>query len=251
MPYGLYISAEGAHAQSKRLEVLANNLANADTVGFKRDLAVFQSRLAEAAQRGLDAPGSGSENDLGGGVLLSGTLTDFSTGPLKQTGVETDMAIDGDAFFVVQKGDTNYLTRADNFMLDPNGQLVTQSGDPVLSDSLGPIVIPPEEGPWAFTPEGGIAQAGNVTLLALVRPQSPGDLVKVGENLFAPLAAPEPLDITERRVHDGYLEQSGVRPTLEMMELIETSRAYEANVNMIRNQDQTMGTLVSRVLKEA
>ena len=70
MPYGFYISAEGAHAQAKRLEILANNLANVDTAGFKRELAVFRARNAEATQRGEDVRGSGSLNDLGGGVLV-------------------------------------------------------------------------------------------------------------------------------------------------------------------------------------
>ncbi len=69
MPYGLYISAEGALAQSQRMEVIANNLANLDTPGFKRELAVFQARYAEAIEQGRDYPGSGSINDVGGGVM--------------------------------------------------------------------------------------------------------------------------------------------------------------------------------------
>ena len=251
MPYGLYLSAEGAQVQSKRLEVLANNLANVDTPGFKRDVAVFQARLAEATQRGLDVPGSKSENDLGGGVSLDATLTDFAPGPLRQTGIATDIAIDGDAFFVVRKGNTDHLTRAGNFMINPAGQLVTQTGDPVLGEDGGPLLISPEAGPWTITPDGAIAQAGDVTRLALVRPASPGDLVKVGENAYRPLAPPHALEPGERRVLPGYLEASGVKPTLEMMELIEASRAYESNINMIRNHDQMMGTLISRVLKEA
>ena len=86
MPYGLYISAEGAYAQNKRMEVLANNLANAATTAFKRDQPIFQARLAEATARGLDFPGSRSINDLGGGVEVLGTVTDFSQGALEATG---------------------------------------------------------------------------------------------------------------------------------------------------------------------
>jgi flagellar basal-body rod protein FlgF/flagellar basal-body rod protein FlgG len=73
MPYGLYLSADGAHSQAKRLEVVANNLANVDTVGFKRELAIFQAREAEATRRGEDYFGSGSVNDVGGGVDRSRT----------------------------------------------------------------------------------------------------------------------------------------------------------------------------------
>jgi flagellar basal-body rod protein FlgF/flagellar basal-body rod protein FlgG len=250
MPYGLYLSAEGAHAQSKRLEVVANNMANVDTPGFKRDLAVFQARLAEATQRGLDHPGSGTINDLGGGIEVRQSKTDFSPGTLRRTGFDKDMAIDGDGFFVVQKDAKNYLTRAGNFMVNAANQLVTQSGHRVQSDSGAPVLIDPEAGPWQLTPDGAVVQAGTATNLAIVRPRSPGDLAKVGENMFQPLAPTQPVEPTERHVLSGYLEGSTVRPTLEMMELIEASRGFEANTNMIHHQDQIMGTLINRILKE-
>ena len=115
MPYGMYLSTEGAIAQAKRLEVISNNLANVQTVGFKRDLALFQARLAEATERGQDQPGSGSINDLGGGISVKATATDYRPGPVRKTDLPTDVAIDGPGFFLVRRGDTNYLTRAGNF----------------------------------------------------------------------------------------------------------------------------------------
>jgi flagellar basal-body rod protein FlgF len=251
MPYGLYISAEGAQAQSKRLEVLANNLANVDTPGFKRDLAIFQARYAEETKRGLDYPGSRSINDVGGGIWVRGTATDFAPGSTKRTGIPTDMTINGDGFFVVRKGNRDLLTRAGNFQLNANGRLVTQDGDPVLDDSNSPIDIDPEAGPWQLTPDGGIAQDGAVTYLNLVRPRSMGDLAKVGDNLFASLAPLQQVESENRQIAAGFLEMSDVKPTLEMMDLIEASRGFEANVNMIRNQDQMIGALVNRVLKPA
>ena len=111
MSYGLYLSADGAYAQTRRLEVVANNVANADTVGFKRELAVFQARYAEQTARGYDSPGSGSINDMGGGVMVAQTKTDFSAGPTKRTNGPTDLAIDGEGFLMVKKGDQQYLTR--------------------------------------------------------------------------------------------------------------------------------------------
>ena len=249
MPYGLYISAEGAQAQSKRLEVISNNLANVDTASFKRDLTTLQARHAEATERGLDSPGSGSINDLGGGVSIFGTQTEFGTGPLKKTGVETDLAIQGDGFFVVSKDGQNYLTRAGNFMLNPQGMLTTDQGHAVLNESGQPINIDPTLGPWSVNDAGGIVQAGAVNNLALVEPQSLGDLVKVGNNTFSPLADTVPVQPGRRQVSAGYLEQSGVQATTEMMEMIEASRAFEANVNLIRNQDQMLGTLIGRVLR--
>lgn len=249
MPYGLYISAEGAHAQTKRLEAIANNLANVDTVGFKRELAILQARYAEDTQRGRDYPGSGSVNDLGGGIWVRETKTDFSAGPLKRTEVPTDFAVDGDGFFVVQKGDEEYLTRAGNFRLTERGELVTTHGYPVLNDNGNPIVIDRANGPWELTPTGLIRQRGVVQQVALVEPKSLGDLAKAGENLFRPLADTERVPAAKRRVVNGYLEQSQVQPTMEMIDLIEASRAVEANLNMMQTQDQMLSGLVSRLLR--
>src|SRR5438876_7870103 len=171
MPYGLYISAEGAYAQSKRLEALANNMANVDTTGFKRDLAIFQARYSEEIERGSDSPGSRSVNDLAGGVVVRETKTDFSPGAMKRTGIPTDMAVGGDGFFMVRRPDGDYLTRAGNFMMTAAGRLVTQNNDPVLSDSGSPIEIDPEQPDWQLTSTGAIVQDGNPQNLALVQPQ--------------------------------------------------------------------------------
>jgi flagellar basal-body rod protein FlgF len=250
MPYGLYISAEGAHAQTKRMEVLANNLANVDTPGFKRELTMCQARLAEETLRGNDRPGSGSVNDVGGGVWVAGTETDHSQGTLKRTGLPTDMAINGDGFFVVDQKGQSFLTRAGNFAVNAEGILVNQAGDPVMSDEGTPIEINPFT-PWRVSPEGAIEQDGGKTMLAIVQPNGPGDLIKHGENFFRSLVEPQPVPPETREVRQGYLEMSGVRPTLEMLELIETSRAFEMNVGMIRNHDQMLGALVNRVMRQA
>jgi flagellar basal-body rod protein FlgF len=249
VPYGLYLSAEGAHAQTVRMETLANNLANIDTVAFKRDQALFQARLAEAMEQGIDDPGSGSINDLGGGVAVLGTVTDYSQAALKMTKAATDFAINGGGFFVVQRGNQQLLTRAGNFQVDIAGQLINADGLPVISDLNAPIVLDPEA-PWMATPDGGFAQNGDVYNMAMVRPRSLGDLVKVGDNLYRPLAPPIPIEPENRQVKQGFLESSNVSPTGEMVELIETSRAIEANIAMIRNQDELLNDLISQVLKE-
>lgn len=251
MPYGMYLSAEGAQVQSTRLEVLANNLANVDTPGFKRDVATFRARFAEAIEQGLDTAGSGSINDIGGGVLMSDVRTDYSPGTLQHTGIATDFAIDGDAFFAVRKDGETLLTRAGNFRFTADGQLVSQQGFPVLDEGGAPIVIDPNQGPWHVDGKGTLTQAGAAVPLALLQTASPGDLAKAGENLFRPLSAPQPVDPALRSVRQGYVEGSGVNPTAEMMELIETTRAFEANVNLIHNQDQMIDALINRVLQNA
>lgn len=249
MPYGLYISADGAQAQSQRLDVIANNLANVDTAGFKRELAIFQARNSEAVTQGNAIPGSGSLGDLGGGVTLERTKTDFSPGPLKRTGLPTDVAIPGEGFFAVRKGQETLLTRAGNFRATATGDLVTQQGYPVLSEANTPIVLDPSGGPWEITSSGTVMQGGNSQPMAIVKPNSLGDLAKAGENLFRPLAETQAVLPAQRSVASGYVEMSGVQPTTEMVSLIEASRLLEANVNVMKSQDQMLEGLLSRILR--
>jgi flagellar basal-body rod protein FlgF len=247
MPYGLYLSAEGAQAQSTRLEIIAHNLANVDTVGFKRELAVLQARYAEAIQQGLAAPGGGAIDDIGGGIMVRETKTDYSPGPLKRTEIPTDLAIKGQGFFVVQKGNETLLTRAGNFTLNSGGELITQQGYPVLDDNGTSIVI--RDTQWQVSDSGTVRQQSGTQNLALVQPQSLGDLVRVGENLFRPLSDPQAVAAADRQVAGGYLEMSSVQATTEMTAMIQASRALEANVNMMRVQDQMLSGLVNRVMR--
>jgi len=142
------------------------------------------------------------------------------------------------------------LTRAGNFSFNNNNQLVEATGGLVMSDSNTPITVDPEAGPWTFTPDGSFLQAGNATPLAVVVPEGPGELSKQGGNMFLPLGRTLPVAPEQRQVVSGSLEASGVTPTMEMMELIESTRAFEANVQMIRTYDTMIGNLISSVLKE-
>jgi len=212
-------------------------------------LAVFQARYAEAIEEGLISPGLGDIENVGGGVEFLATMTDFGTGPLKHTGGRTDLAIKGEGFFVVQKGEQRMLTRAGNFLISPTGRLETQQGYPVLNDSGVPIVINPQNPQWQFTDSGELRQGANVQEVAVVKPVSYDDLVRSGENLFRPLAEPEPLPRPERRLAVGYVEGSGVSATTEMTTMIEASRMFQANMQLMKTQDQMIGGLVNRVLK--
>jgi flagellar basal-body rod protein FlgF/flagellar basal-body rod protein FlgG len=247
MPYGLYLSAAGADVQSRRIEILANNLANVDTTGFKRDLAVIQARPSEAIEQGEDEAGSGSINDISGGVFLQGTETDYGPGPLTKTDVDTHMAIEGEGFFVIGQGSEQLLTRAGDFSRDGTGQLVTQDGFPVLTEEGEPIILDSTL-PFRVRNDGVIEQGGSQYIMGLVKPVSLGDLAKVGQTRFRPLADTVPIPPEQRRVRAGFLEASGVKPTMEMMELIEASRVFEANVRMIQSQDESLDALISRVL---
>jgi flagellar basal-body rod protein FlgF len=249
MPYGVYLSATGAHAQSRRMETLSNNLANVNTPGYKPQHAVMQARFAELIEQGEVQPGLGGADDIGGGVTIAPSQTQFTVGPLKPTGRETDFAInDDDSFFVVQRGDERFLTRAGDFLFDARGRMVNQSGDQVLATDGNPIQLEPGV-PYQVAGDGRVLQAGSSFELMLAKPKSLGDLSHVGGNQFKPLAEFDLVGGSQRDVVAGMLEQSAVSPTRAMMELIETSRVYEANVRMIQHQDSVMGSLISRVLQ--
>ena len=250
MPYGMYLSAEGAMAQAQRLEVIANNLANVNTPGFKRDVPSFQARLAEAILQGEDQQGTGTENQVGGGIMMADVETDFSAGTFKHTDIPTDFAVGGDGFFQVRTstGDT-LLTRAGNFALNGSGEIVTQDHlSHLLSAGGEPISVLPGE-PWRVTNDGFVVQAGGAVPIGLVAPADVAALTKVGENLFRVEGQTTPLAPGQRVVRQGYLELSAVNPTREMMALIETSRAFEANTKLIQSQDHMLEALISRVLQ--
>lgn len=249
MPYGLYLSAAGANAQSHRLEVLSHNLANVNTTGFKSQMAMLQSEHAAAIGEGEVLPGTGGVDDVGGGITVTPTVTMFEQGPIRQTGNRTDFAINGEnSFFAVQRGDKQMLTRAGNFTFDSRGVLVTQNGDEVLSAGGGNITIDPSR-PFEVV-DGGFSQDGIRQDLGLVRPREVGDLSRVGDNLFESLTPIGQVPLADRKVVGGALEMSAVKPTRAMMELIEASRVYEANVKLIQTQDDAMGQLISRVLRQ-
>ncbi|MEM6798960.1 MAG: flagellar basal-body rod protein FlgF [Planctomycetota bacterium] len=251
MPYGMYMSAEGAQAQSRRLEVIANNLANINTVGFKPDSAAFQARFAEAIQQGEVGSGSRGIDDVGGGVKVIETLTNFAPGRLKRTGNDADMAIIGNGFFQVAGDDGEPLmTRAGAFRLDPEGRLLTANGHSVLDAGGAPIQLAPNL-PWTVSNDGFIEQGGGAVPLALVEPDSLDELTKVGANLFRPRGDVQPVAENAREVRSGYLEMSGANSTQQMMAMIEASRAFEANARMIQTQDDAVGQLVGRLLRTA
>jgi flagellar basal-body rod protein FlgF len=249
MPYGFYISAEGANAQSNRLDVIANNLANVDTVGFKRELATFQARYAEAIDKGSVPPGTGELADIGGGILFRQTKTDFSPGPVKNTQNPAHLAISGDGFFAVKKDNETFLTRAGNFQVNSRSELVTAQGYSVLDETGSPVVLNPDIKEWDISDTGALRQRGSSQNLAIVKPASNENLVKRGENLFRSTTPPQPVQPSERRVAPGFLEMSAVKPTIEMTAMIEASRFFEANVNMMKTQDQMLNSLVNRVLR--
>ena len=143
MNYGLYLSASGVMANSYRQDVIANNLANSETVGFKRDLALFQERRTAFQERG----GSGWSDPLlehiGGGILATPTVVDTHQGDLEPTANPLDVAIQGNGYFAVSDGQEKHLTRDGRFMMNSAGELIlsTEQGNHILDEKGKPIKL--------------------------------------------------------------------------------------------------------------
>jgi flagellar basal body rod protein FlgG len=250
MIYGLYLSAQGAEARSTQLDVISNNLANAQTSSFKRDLALFQARQPHDLRFGTDNEPPGNLDDHTGGVELSGIVTDHSAGPLNPTGGTYDVAIAGSGFLQVSDGEQNFLTRNGSLTVNADGELVTSDqGLQVLTESGGTIAIPEEARDVQILANGDVDAINDVGTrvqlgrLALVEPESYDSLTKLGNSLYV-----TPDEVVAKREHDqirqGYLEGSGTQSVSEMVQLIGASRAFETNINMIRFQDESLSQLL-------
>ena len=252
MIYGLYLSATGVVTNSHRQDVIANNIANAETVGFKRDLAMFQERLVESRARGGGPRGRSDPilDRIGGGVFAQPTKVDHRQGEFEPTDNPLDVAIQGDGYFAVGDGTTTFLTRNGEFGVDAAGKLVLAT-DPNLAvlDPRGrPITLRPGR-PTFVGKDGVITQdqtaAGRIGLFDVA---DRAQLTKQGGTLFAN-AANQPLLPGSGVLRSEALERANVDPAAELAELMDTQRQLEANANMIRYQDQTLARLVNEVGK--
>lgn len=255
MIYGLWLSATGVVTANHQTDVIANNLANAETTGFKRQLATTMERLPEALENRGIRRGDPLLDRIGGGQLMAPSHYDLSDGVVEPTDRNLDVALIGDGFFAVQDMDgTTRLTRNGNFMLDRQGRLVlaTTQGEPVLNQDGEPIQINLQDVRIEQLKIGtdgtisdGPAIIGRVGLFTIDRPL---DLRPVGGTLFK-IPANAQLKESTATANAGYLERSNVDPTVELTRLMENQRLLEANANMIRFQDQTLSTLVNTVGK--
>lgn len=250
MLYGMYLSAQGAEAQSRRLDVIANNLSNASTTGFKRDLAVFQAHRPYDVARGAGRPPPGNLNASTGGISLADVVTDYAQGPIKPTGGTYDIALSGPGFLQVSDGEQQWLTRNGHLTVNERGELVTGNrGHRVLGASGEPITVPPEAHRVEIASDGSVYQVderggrSRIGRLGVVQPESPEAIEKLGNSRYRVLGNVKPAG-SEVRVLQGHLESSGTRPVAETMQMIEASRAFETNINMIRYQDQSLGRLL-------
>jgi flagellar basal-body rod protein FlgG len=246
----IYSAASGMIAQRERLDVIANNVANLGTVGFKRAEAtsrgfyqVFAGEVARFPAR------RGSLATPGGGAAVDATHEDYSGGPIVDTGNPLDAAIMGTGFFVVRTPAGERYTRAGNFTLGPEGQLITQDGYAVLGER-GPILVQGER--VELSPDGTISVDGvPAEQLLIVDFPEPDLLSKYGQNLYGAVEqvrqSRQEVDTPSLRV--GALEHSNVNPIAELTSLMDAARSYDSQQRVIQALDESLQAAVNEIAR--
>ncbi|MGQ9649163.1 MAG: flagellar basal-body rod protein FlgF [Phycisphaerae bacterium] len=248
MVYGIYQSAAGMIVNQYRQAVLANNLANLDTVGFKHDMTVVRERKVETAEDVLSGRLSDRILDrMTGGSLVAPTVTSFRQGEIQVTGRDTDVAIEGNGFFAVSDGTKTRYTRDGRFSINKEGLLVTAGGRPVLDDRGKTISVPQTaQGRIRIDEDGSVRSGGEAfARIGLVDFADRASLCKVGSNMFEAVGAQA--EAVSPRLRTNSLELSTVDPTKAMVAMIEVSRAYEINANLVSMADTTLSRAVNDI----
>jgi len=233
----------------RQLDVVANNVANINTSGFKADRALFEEYLRSPAHE---------DNFVRADRRVSfvqdrATFRDFSAGPSEQTKNPLDVAIDGGAFLVVQTAAGERYTRDGGLQINNQGQLVTAGGDPVMGAS-GPIVFQPTDKQINIAPDGsvtvveGTARTDSVRgKLRLVSFADAQKLVKEGSNLYSAGQGIAPQPDTTSRVRQGFIEKSNVNSVHEMSRMIEITRTYTQISSMLQQQQELHRSAIEKL----
>jgi len=217
---GLYAACSGLRAKTQALELLANNLANLGTSGFKAQQPTFRSVLAQATQTVL-SPLNAAVNNYG---VLSGARLDLASGNLEHTGSAFDLGVEGSGFFTVQTPAGVLYTRNGSFRLSSKNQLVTERGDLVLGEQ-GPMTLP--RGKLSISPDGTVSVEGAlVGKLRVVEFAAGAQLTSVGNGYYA-AEAKQAGRAAMSYVRQGTLEAANVSPVSATMSLIALQRQAE------------------------
>jgi len=239
---GLYEAAAGLQAQAMAQEIRSNNLANMETVGFKKDTPFFRILTSQGASSGSSAA---QDQQQASCVVVGGTTTDFSQGPLRETDNPLDLAMQGDGFFVVKFGNKQGYTRAGNFKIGSDGEIVDQNGFPVQA-ARGELRVP--EGAEVLVDTNGdvFADGNSVGSLRLVTFEDKSVLNKAGSNIWVTKTDDvQPKDVTDPEVYQGFLESSNANMIEEMVSMIDGMRQFDMHQKSISSLlDDTVGKTI-------
>ncbi len=237
----LYVGLSRQMVLRKEMDIIANNIANLDTTGFKVE-SLMHKTDARAPARTFSAPAPVKF------VSPDGVARDFSQGALRRTEGPFDLAIEGQGFFRVQGPDEERYTRDGRFRTDDNGRLVDHSGAAVLDEGGGEIAIDLEKGQISVAADGTISQGDErIGKVGVFTFENLGVLEKVGENQYRNPSNLLPEPAAEARVRQGMLEGSNVQAILEITRMVEVSRAYEQTSKMIDSEAELTRRTIERM----
>lgn len=251
---GLYTSYTGMLNEQYRMDIMSNNLANADTTGFKKEGSTSQAYAEVMAVKIKDlSENPNTPKRLGNmslGVKIGETYTDFSQGSLRDTGNTYDIALGGSGFFNIEftskSGETSTkYTRDGGFTITKEGYLVTKDGDYVLGEN-GRIQLSTTAGNTVFDRSGDIYQDDRlVASLKISDFEDTNYLTHYGETMWDAKEGAVEIDAADPEVHQGYLEMSNANVVKEMVNMITISRQYESNQKMLTTFDETLEKTMS------
>jgi flagellar basal-body rod protein FlgF len=238
----LYVSLSRQMTLRKELDVVANNIANADTAGFKvESLMIEDDPVTPPSTPGAPPIQFSFDNGL---------ARDFSQGALRATGATLDLGLRGDGFFQVQTADGTRYTRDGRFALNALGQIVTAAGDPVLGDGGSPVTIDPTKGAPLIGPDGTITQGKQTAgKIGVVRFSSQAALQKDGGGYFENVSNLSAQPAQDTKIEQGMVESSNVNPITQITRLIEVSRAYEQIANIMDGNSSLYSEAIQRLGK--
>jgi flagellar basal-body rod protein FlgF len=242
MDNALYVGLSRQMVLRREMDIVANNIANADTAGFKVESLMTKAEPKAAAfTAGVSRPVTFVASD--------GVARDFGQGALRKTDAPLDMAIEGQGFYRVTTPQGERFTRDGRFRTDQTGRLTTVAGAPVMDDGGGEIAIDPEKGPVTVAQDGTISQgAERIGKVGVYTFDNLSSLEKTGDNLYQNTSnqQPRPAD-ADVRIRQGMLEGSNVQTILEVTRMIEVSRAYESMAKMMDSNAELSRRSVERM----
>jgi flagellar basal-body rod protein FlgF len=233
----------------RQMDVVANNVANVNTNGFKADRSLFEEYLNSGAHEDNFIPSDRRVSY----VQDRGTYKDMSQGPTEQTKNPLDVAIDGKGFLVVQTAAGERYTRDGGLTINNQGQLVTMAGDPVIGNN-GPIVFQPTDHDISIAADGDVTVQEGVNRVDAVRGKlrvvsfaDAQKLLKEGSNLYSAGTGVAPTADTTSRVRQGFVEKSNVNSVIEMSRMIDVTRTYTQISTLLQNQSDLHKTAIQQL----
>ncbi|MDP5307132.1 flagellar hook-basal body complex protein [Paracoccus spongiarum] len=238
MDNAIYAALTRQSGLMNEMRVVANNIANANTTGFRREGVIFAEHLAALDRQG----------DTLSMAHARGRLVDLGQGVMTQTNGNFDLAIEGEGFFLIDTPDGPRLTRAGAFLPSPEGELMTADGHRLLDEGQAPIIIPAGASRVAVGADGTMSANGVAfgRIGVFAAPEG-ADLTHKGGTSFALDGDPQPVE--DARVRQGFLEESNVDPVFEITRMIEVQRAYELGQSFLDREDQRIRSAITAMTR--